>query len=108
MILFPVHTHCINDTDHFDPSLSCGLTQIISTLNYFLIWTLHFLVDLQIYIMLHQPHPGISRPALLVVVAHDVLVVGIWVLCQVSLNQVPSIVRRKSVKMTNTINLSFQ
>lgn len=42
MILFPVHTHCINDTDHFDPSLSCGLTQIISTLNYFLIWTLHF------------------------------------------------------------------
>lgn len=53
MILFPVHIHCMNDTDHFDPSLSCGLTQLILTIHYFLIWTLHFLVDLQIYIVLH-------------------------------------------------------
>ena len=48
--------------------------------------------------MLHQPHAGVARPALLVVVAHDVLVVGIRVLGQVSLNQVPSFVCRESVK----------
>lgn len=57
-----------------------------------------FLHDLQIDIMLHQPHAGVARPALLVVVAHDVLVVGIRVLGQVSLNQVPSFVCRESVK----------
>ena len=42
----------------------------------------------QVNVMLHQSHPGVSGPALLVVVAHYVLVVGIWVLCEISLYQV--------------------
>lgn len=35
----------------------------------------------QIHIMLHQPHPGITRPTLLIVVTHNVLIVGVRVLC---------------------------
>ena len=38
--------------------------------------------------MLHQSHAGVTGPAFLVVVAHDVLVVGVRVLCQVSLDQI--------------------
>ena len=38
--------------------------------------------------MLHKAHAGIPWPALLVVVAHNVLIVGIWVLCQVALDEV--------------------
>lgn len=39
--------------------------------------------------MLHEPHPGVPGPALLVPVAHDVLVVRVGVLGQVALHQVP-------------------
>lgn len=42
--------------------------------------------------MLHEAHPSIPRPALLIVVAYNVLVVGIWMLCQVPLNQVPCLI----------------
>jgi hypothetical protein len=38
--------------------------------------------------MLHQSHAGVPRPALLIVVAHNVLIVGVRVLCEVALNQV--------------------
>ena len=38
--------------------------------------------------MLHETHARISWPALLVVVAHNVLIVGVWVLCQVPLDEV--------------------
>lgn len=38
--------------------------------------------------MLHQTHAGISWPALLVVVAHNILIIGVRVLCQVPLDQV--------------------
>lgn len=38
--------------------------------------------------MLHKTHARISWPALLVVVAHNVLVVGVGVLCQVPLDEV--------------------
>lgn len=42
--------------------------------------------------MLHQSHPGVSGPALLVVVAHNVLIVGVRVLRQVPLDQVPGLI----------------
>ena len=42
----------------------------------------------QVDIVLHEPHSSISGPALLVVVPHNVLVVGIRVLCEVALNQI--------------------
>ncbi len=43
-------------------------------------------MHLQVDIMLHEPHPGISWPALLIVVSYYVLVVGVRVLGQVSLD----------------------
>lgn len=46
----------------------------------------------QVDIVLHEAHPSIPRPALLIVVAYNVLVVGIWMLCQVPLNQVPCLI----------------
>lgn len=52
--------------------------------------------------MLHQPHPGITRPALLIVVTHNVLVVGVRVLCQIPLNQVPGLISRES-RATKTV-----
>ena len=48
--------------------------------------------DSQVDVMLHQSHAGVTGPAFLVVVAHDVLVVGVRVLCQVSLDQISGLV----------------
>ena len=45
--------------------------------------------------MLHQPHASVAGPALLVVVAHDVLVVGVRMLRQVPLDQISGLVRCK-------------
>lgn len=42
----------------------------------------------QVDIMLHETHAGISWPALLVVVPHNVLVVGVRVLGEVPLDEV--------------------
>lgn len=51
--------------------------------------------NLQVDIMLHQSHAGIAWPTLLVVVTNYVLVVGVWVLRQVPLNQIPGLVSRE-------------
>ena len=48
-------------------------------------------MHLQIDVVLHESHARVSRPALLVVVAHDVLIVGIRMFCQVTLDQVTSL-----------------
>lgn len=53
---------------------------------------------LQVNIMLHQPHPSISGPTLLIVVAHNVLVVGIGVFSKVALDQIPGLISRKPEK----------
>lgn len=42
----------------------------------------------QVDIMLHKTHASISRPTLLVVVPHNVLIVGVRVLCEVPLDDV--------------------
>ena len=52
--------------------------------------------------MLHESHAAVARPALLVVVAHDVLVVRVGVLGQVALNQIP---RRFRVKLEQNEHL---
>ena len=49
----------------------------------------------QVHVVLHQSHARVTRPALLVVVAHDVLVVGVRVLRQEALNQVLRLLRRE-------------
>lgn len=48
--------------------------------------------------MLHQSHSSISGPALLIVVAYNVLIVGIRVLGKVALNQIPGLIGRKPEK----------
>lgn len=45
--------------------------------------------------MLHQSHASITGPALLVVVTHNVLIVRVWVLCEIPLYQVPGFISRK-------------
>ena len=50
----------------------------------------------QVHIVLHQSHARVSRPALLVVVADNVLVVRVGVLGQVALDEVARVVRRES------------
>jgi hypothetical protein len=52
----------------------------------------------QIDVVLHQTHSGVARPALLVVVANDVLVVGIGMLSQISLDQVTSFISSESME----------
>ena len=49
----------------------------------------------QIHVVLHESHAGITRPALLVVVADDVLVVRVRMLGQVALDQVTCFFGRK-------------
>jgi hypothetical protein len=46
----------------------------------------------QVYIVLHQSHSAVLGPALSVVVAHDVLVVGVRVFCQEPLDQFSGLV----------------
>ena len=43
----------------------------------------------QVDVMFHESHASISGPAFLVVVAHNVLIVGVRVLCEVALDQLP-------------------
>ena len=41
----------------------------------------------EVHVVLHEAHAGVARPALLVVVADDVLVVGVGVLGEVALDE---------------------
>lgn len=47
----------------------------------------------EVHVVLHQAHAGVAWPALLVVVADDVLVVRVRVLGQVALDEVTGLVR---------------
>lgn len=42
--------------------------------------------------MLHQSHASVTWPTLLVVIANNIFIVGIRVLSQVPLNQIPGII----------------
>ena len=48
--------------------------------------------------MFHQSHASISRPTLLVTVADNVLIVRIWMLRQVPLDQVSRLLSSESVQ----------
>lgn len=58
--------------------------------------------SLQIDIMLHEPHSRISWPALLIVVPYYVLIIGIWMLCKVSLYEITSFICWKSTSKKNS------
>ena len=49
----------------------------------------------QVDIVLHESHPGVSGPTLFVVVAHNVLVVGVGMLGQITLDQVTGFLGRE-------------
>lgn len=50
---------------------------------------------MEAYIVLHEPHACIAGPTLAIVVAHDVFVVGVRVLREISLNQILQSKRRQ-------------
>jgi hypothetical protein len=54
----------------------------------------------------HQSHSRVSRPAFLVVVADDVLVVRVGMFGQVTLNQISSFFGRESEENVNSIDVS--
>lgn len=65
-------------------------------------------INLQINIMLHKTHPRVSGPALLVVVADDVLVVGIGMLGEVALNQVASLFGGESEENVDPVDIAAE
>ena len=52
----------------------------------------------KINVMLHEPHASIPGPAFPVVVAHNVLIIWIRVLCQITLNQITCFISCKPEK----------
>lgn len=54
----------------------------------------------KINIVLHEPHASIPWPAFPVVVAHNVLIIWIRVLCQITLNQITCFISCKPEKKT--------
>ena len=65
--------------------------------------TFHLIENLQVDVVFHESHPGITRPALLVVVAHDVFVVRIRMFRQVALDQVSCLFCTKPIIMKQKI-----
>lgn len=60
----------------------------------------------QVDVVFHEAHACIARPALLVVVADDILVVRVWVFCEIALDQISCLFRREpSNKRTFNDNL---
>ena len=51
--------------------------------------------------MFHQAHSGISGPALLVAVTYNVLVAGVWMLSEVTLDQVTGLFGREPGQSRN-------
>lgn len=45
-------------------------------------------INSQVDVVFHEPHAGVTRPAFLVVITHDVLIVRVRMLRQVALDQV--------------------
>lgn len=60
----------------------------------------------QVHVVLHEPHPSVSRPALLVVVTDNVLIIGVRVLCEVALDQVTSLLRRETEKDMHSLDVA--
>lgn len=68
-----------------------------NSINKYIFSHLKTMMNSQIDIVFHQTHSSITRPTLLIVVTDDILIVGIRMFGQVSLNQIFSLVRCESV-----------
>mmetsp|Transcript_15454 Transcript_15454/g.29757 ORF Transcript_15454/g.29757 Transcript_15454/m.29757 type:complete len:203 (-) Transcript_15454:2932-3540(-) len=55
--------------------------------------------------MLHEAHARIPRPALLVIVAHDVFVIGVRVLGEVALDEVARLLRREAQQHVQLVHV---
>ena len=60
----------------------------------------------QIHVVFHEAHASIARPTLPVVVANNVLVVGVRVLRQVALDQVSCLLCRKAKEEVDTVDVA--
>ena len=58
----------------------------------------------QVDVMLHETHAGVTWPALAVVVPYDVLVVRVWVLRKVPLDEVLALVRTEAQQDVQLVN----
>lgn len=47
---------------------------------------LTIVVYLQINVMFHKTHSRIARPTFFIIITHDIFIIRIWMLCQISLN----------------------
>ena len=59
----------------------------------------------KVHIVLHKSHSGIPWPALLVVVAHYILVVWVWVLREVPLDKILGLLRFKFEQHVNLVDI---
>mmetsp|Transcript_15271 Transcript_15271/g.46146 ORF Transcript_15271/g.46146 Transcript_15271/m.46146 type:complete len:374 (-) Transcript_15271:3477-4598(-) len=60
----------------------------------------------QVHVVLHETHACITRPALAVVVPHNVLIVGIRVLCQVPLDEILAVVRIEAQQHVDLVDVA--
>mmetsp|Transcript_97181 Transcript_97181/g.274888 ORF Transcript_97181/g.274888 Transcript_97181/m.274888 type:complete len:549 (-) Transcript_97181:3378-5024(-) len=60
----------------------------------------------QIHVVLHPAHAAVARPAHLVVVAHHVLIVGVWVLRQEALNEVARLLLRETEDHNEAVQIT--
>mmetsp|Transcript_4453 Transcript_4453/g.3945 ORF Transcript_4453/g.3945 Transcript_4453/m.3945 type:complete len:530 (-) Transcript_4453:1161-2750(-) len=60
----------------------------------------------QVHVVLHEAHASIARPALLVVVANHILVVGVGVLAEEALDEIFLLLMREFEHNVHTLNVS--
>ena len=60
----------------------------------------------QVDIVLHEAHARVTRPALFVVVADDILVVRVGVLGEVALDKVTCLLRREAEEDVNAVDVA--
>jgi hypothetical protein len=54
----------------------------------------------------HQPHPAVLSPAFFVVVPHHILVVGVGVFCEITLDEFPAFIRSELEEYVHVVNIA--
>lgn len=58
----------------------------ISTFQFNPQFSIRSFVYLQINVMFHETHSRVTRPTFFIIITHDIFIIRIWMLCQISLN----------------------
>jgi len=56
--------------------------------------------------MFHQPHSAISRPAFPIIVAHNILIIRVWIFSQIPLDKFSGLIRTKPEQNIKPVNIS--